>query len=285
MIEKYYCFAGVQVAVSMPRERMYQQDGVLAPFRAADAAQPHRFRFQVVEQLSPPEGEQRAALPGFRVYGREDMTQRYIGSVQQGWENAYLRAEHQGRCHDVQLKASQFPGRVGINVVLNAMEIEHLIVREQGVILHASYIDWKGKAILFTAPSGMGKSTQAELWRANRRADIINGDRAVLMMKKGSVFASGIPFSGSSRYCENRSLPLAGIIYLGQWGRTAIRQIRGAAAFRRIWEGCSVNTWDRTDVELAMETVQRVTEQIPVYQLDCTPDESAVIALERMLRE
>ena len=38
------------------------------------------------------------------------------------------------------------------------------LLQRSAVILHASYIDWDGSAILFTGPSGTGKSTQAELW-------------------------------------------------------------------------------------------------------------------------
>ena len=44
------------------------------------------------------------------------------------------------------------------------MGLEHLLATQRAVILHSAYIDYKGKAILFSAPSGTGKSTQAELW-------------------------------------------------------------------------------------------------------------------------
>lgn len=285
MIEKYYRMAGVELAISLPRQRMYEEDGVLAPFRVESVRQPHRFRFSVVKSLPPPEGVEIAPMGGFRVYANGQERIRYIGSVQQGWQNAYIRAAHRGMEHDVQIKDDKFPGRVGIRTVLNALEIEHLIVRNQGVILHCSYIDWRGNGILFTAPSGTGKSTQADLWHQHRNADIINGDRAVMRIQDGHILAGGIPFSGSSPYCKNRTLPLAAVVYLGQAPVTTIRQLQGFAAFRKIWEGCSVNTWDRTDMELAMDTVQRVIRQVPVYQLDCTPDEAPVIALEQALNE
>ncbi|WP_370839368.1 hypothetical protein [Intestinibacter bartlettii] len=35
----------------------------------------------------------------------------------------------------------------------------------------------KDKGILFSAPSGTGKSTQADLWEKYENAEIINGDR------------------------------------------------------------------------------------------------------------
>ena len=39
---------------------------------------------------------------------------------------------------------------------------------------------YKGKAIAFSGPSGVGKSTQAEIWKQCFQADILNGDRALL---------------------------------------------------------------------------------------------------------
>lgn len=285
MTEKYYRLAGVELAVSLPTERMYEEELMLAPFRVDSVADPHRFCVTLSETLPPPQGEEIAALPGCRVYQQGQETVRYIGSVQQGWDRAYIRASHQGQHHAVQLKADQFPARVGVKTVLNALGIEHLVVRQQGVILHASYVAWQGRGILFTAPSGTGKSTQAELWRELRGGEIINGDRAVIRLADGAVQAAGIPFSGSSCYCGNRTLPLAAIVYLQQTPQTTIRALHGFQAFRRVWEGCSVNTWDGTDMALASDTVQQAVSRVPVYLLACTPDESAVNALQQMLRE
>lgn len=283
MIEKYYRMAGVDFAISLPRERMYEDDGVLAPFRVQSVTEPERFRFTLAENLSPPDGNEIAVAPGFRVFDCGNEQVRYIGSVEQGWQNAYIRAAHRGKIHDIQLKASQFSDRVEAKTVLNSFGMEHLVVRNGGVILHASYIEHQGRAILFTAPSGTGKSTQAELWKKYRGADIINGDRAVIRLDNGEFQAVGIAFSGSSHYCKNRSLPLAAVVYLTQAPTNSIKKLTGFGAFRKIWEGCSVNTWDRTDVEAAMDTVQQLIARVPVYQLDCTPDKKTVNLLEQTL--
>ena len=62
-------------------------------------------------------------------------------------------------------------------------------------------------------------------------------------------------------------------------------ELRGYEAFSRIWEGISVNTWDREDMEKATDTVMEVAKRIPVYHMPCTPDEAAVEALEQELRK
>ncbi len=283
-MEKYYSFAGVEIAVSLPDEMMYEDDRTLSDFRVEAVRDPHTFNFSMTDALEPPKGELIGLFPGLRVYKQGHETVRYIGSLQDDWCHAYIRATRFGNEHLVQLKASQFRDHIGVKTVLNSLEAEHLVAMAGGFILHSAFIEWQGKAILFTAPSGTGKSTQADLWHKLRAAEIINGDRSAVRIEDGQVLAAGVPFAGSSKYCKNRTLPLAAVVYLGQAPETTIEQLRGVHAFRRIWEGCSVNTWDKVDLSLVSDTVQKVIEAVPVYCLRCTPDESAVIALEQALK-
>lgn len=284
-MEKYYRFAGVELSVAACDAPMYEDDRSLAPFRVDTVTDPHRFTFTFVDALTPPKGTLAAAMDNFVEYRDGDHHQRYIGAIGVDWTKAYIRASHRGNDHFVQLKAGTYTTGLTAKTVLNAMEAEHLIARNQGFVFHCSYIDYGGKAILFTAPSGTGKSTQADLWHKYRNAEIINGDRAAIHLADSQLMAEGIPFAGSSQYCKNRSLPIEAIVYLGQAPVTTIRRMRGYESFCRIWEGVSVNTWDKEDVELVSDVVQKVAEQIPVFHMPCTPDESAVIVLEQELRK
>lgn len=225
------------MTVRIPEEWMYQEDRQLAPFRVERVDHPHVFTFEKRDVLSePPEGYP-VTIPGMLVYRGEDLTVRYVGAVNSGWENAYLRAEHRDRQHRVQLLSTGFPGNIGIKPVLNALEAEHLVTEQNGCIFHCSFIRWNGKAVLFTAPSQTGKSTQAELWHLHRDARIINGDRAAVGLVNGVPMAQAIPFAGSSQYCVNRSVPLKAIVCLGQAKENRIMPLTGASAFRRVWEG------------------------------------------------
>jgi len=281
---KYYRFAGVEVAVCIPDTWMYEDDRQLAPFRIRQADNPHTFCVEPVDSLIPPEGELETMIPGMRVYRKDGRSVRYIGTVEDGWEKAYIRAEHGTMQSHVQIKVNEQITYIGAKTVLNSMGAEHLVAKAGGFVFHCAYIDYDGKAILFTAPSGTGKSTQAELWSQYRDAEIINGDRAAVCIRD-DVFAEGIPFCGSSPYCNNRTLPLAAIVYLSQAPETYIRKLRGVEAFSKIWEGVSVNTWITEDVEAVSNAVLHAATAIPVYHLACTPDESAVTVLEEALRK
>ena len=282
-MKKYYSFAGVNIEIEIPDKIAYLDERYLAPFAAEKMEAPNRFEFEVVDELSAPDGTCVANEGGFRVYADGVCTVRYIGAVRQSWKDGYARVLHRGSEHAVQIKRSEHTRRIGTHTVLSCLSAEHLVAQAGGFIFHSSYIAHKGKGILFTAPSGTGKSTQAALWEELRGAQILNGDRSAVRAEPDCVRVYGVPFAGSSQICENVTLPLAAIVYLKQAPQTTIRRLRGAEAFRRIWEGCSINTWDRGDVELVSETVGRIVTELPVYELACTPDESAVIALEGVL--
>lgn len=284
-MEKYYRFAGIEIAAHVPEKWMYTDDRTLEPFRVEKTEDPHNFYFEIVDALAPPMGECLSVQPDFTVYTQGETQVRYIGAYRGEWEMAYIRAEHQGKEHFIQLRASRYSTGISAKTVLNAIQTEHLVAQAGGFVFHSAYIEWQGKAILFTAPSGTGKSTQAELWRKYRGAEVINGDRSAVRVTETGITVSGVPFAGSSQICKNQTLPLAAIAYLAQAPETSIRKLRGAEAFRRIWEGVSVNAWDREDVALISGAAQTVAQTVPVYYLPCTPDESAVIALERALRE
>lgn len=284
-MEKHYRFAGVEVTVNIPKNWMFEDDRQLAPFRVSNVKNSHTFCFEPVDSLPEPSGNMEVLLPGVRIYREGEKYVRYIGSVNDSWQKAYIRAEYGEKEHFVQVRVSDPMMHISVKTVLNSFAAEHLVAEKGGFVFHCSYIDYGGKAIFFTAPSGTGKSTQAELWKVYRGAEIINGDRAAVSMKDGMLLAEGIPFSGSSSYCANRTLPLATIVYLSQSPQTTIRKLRGMEAFSKVWEGISVNTWVKKDVELVADTAQKVAAEIPVYHLACTPDESAVIALEEALRK
>lgn len=282
-MDRYYSFAGVELQVTIPDEMKYVDERRLAEFSVAVVRDPDVYSFQRISELSPPRGVFLTQQHDMVIYRDENSMLCYVGAGQGDWSKSYLRAQHEGKKHQIQLKDSIHGLIIGTKTILDAVMAEHLIARNNGFIFHCSYIDIGGKAILFTAPSETGKSTQADLWHELRGAEIINGDRAAVRMIDGVATAEGIPFAGSSQYCLNRSLPIAAIVYLGQAPVTTIRKMRGYEAFSKIWEGVSVNTWDRTDVELVSNAVKQVVETVPVYHMPCTPDESAVIALENAL--
>ena len=46
------------------------------------------------------------------------------------------------------------------------LALERRLVKKNSMILHCAYVEYQGEAILFSAPSETGKTTQANLWKS-----------------------------------------------------------------------------------------------------------------------
>ena len=289
MEKRMYCFAGVEVEITMPQERFYTNEYRLSAFRTDSVERPYKMSFQWVDELSKPQGELVCRIPAMDIYRDEDEEIHYMTGGYTDWKKALMRIVRRGKSLEIEVKEDRIQEQISLKSVLACMSVEQLVIAGGGFVLHSSYIDVGGKAILFTAPSGTGKSTQADLWNQLRGAEIINGDRAAVRRVETNagevIMAEGIPFAGSSCYCLNRSLPVEAIVFLEQAPVTTIKRLYGHQAFSAIWKGCTVNSWNRQEMEKLSETVLQAAGSIPVFHLACTPDESAIVALEKALKD
>lgn len=162
---------------------------------------------------------------------------------------------------------------------------EALMIRENRVYFHAACVDTPLGGILFSGPSGIGKSTQARLWQIHRGGRLINGDRPILERRADGFYAWGSPYAGSSRCYVNDCCGVSAVVLLGQAPRCSIRRLGPAEAFRRIYSGLTISLWDRQFAAAACDMAVELTQRVPVYELLCTPDKAAVDCLEAKLRE
>lgn len=194
-------------------------------------------------------------------------------------QNALLSANSDWTEASVTLLDSKEDGLEG---ALIAAIMTHLSTR-RGLMLHSSLIDSDGKGIMFVGPSGIGKTTQAELWMKYRDAVIINGDMALIREEEEGFTGYGCPWHGSSSYCENRQVPLYGIIVLEQALDNTVKRLSGVTLIERMMNNIFLPHWYPKGVEAAMETVDHLLTQVPVYLMKCRPDEDAVKMVEGVL--
>jgi len=153
------------------------------------------------------------------------------------------------------------------------------LIFQQGIVIHASAIEWQGKAIVFTAPAGTGKTTQSNLWKEYMNAVVLNGDRPALRMVDNEFFAYGTPWSGSSREYINKRAPVAALVLLEQAPENTITKLSPTEALMRIMPRFFLPYNDQAMMELAVGTIEKTLRHVPVYLLKCRPDRGAVDAL------
>lgn len=163
--------------------------------------------------------------------------------------------------------------------------LEELLLRQGAMILHSSFISTRYGGILFSGPSGIGKSTQADLWVKHRNAKLINGDRTIIRKKEDEWKAYGSPYAGSSKCFVNKSENIKMIVMLEQNAKCEIRKLSILDAFVKCYSGMIVNTWNSEYVMKISELTQKLVQEIPVYLLSATANIDSVELLERVLEK
>ena len=132
-------------------------------------------------------------------------------------------------------------------------DMETLLLRHRGLVLHSSLIRTEWGGLVFSAPPGTGKSTQARLWQEYMGAEVLNGDRAGLRRTDSGWMAYGLPFAGSSGIYRNECADLRGIITLGQAKENTLRPLRPAQAVTRLYPEILLHRWDKPSAEAGFD--------------------------------
>lgn len=159
---------------------------------------------------------------------------------------------------------------------LSEIAFRTIILFHQGIVLHASAVNYQNSGLIFSAPSGIGKSTHANLWVKYRNANIINGDRPAIRVFNNGVRVYGTPWSGTSNQHLNINVPLEAIFMLEQSPINEIKELSMAEALQKITARCYLPYFDEELMELALDNIGTIIQRTPVYLLRCRPDSEAV---------
>ena len=184
---------------------------------------------------------------------------------------------------EVQLSELQFEKLVKSDM-LSLLPLERMINSVSGIMLHSAIVDWKGKGILFTGPSGIGKSTQASLWEMHEDAIILNGDRSGIRKKGNCFHAYGLPYAGTSNIYVNKAVPIVAIVVLEQAKENDIVELKPKEAFSKLYAESMVISWDKEFLERHLGVLQELVSNVPVYRLRCRPDLEALTVLKEKIK-
>lgn len=269
---RQYCFAGVSIRIDS--EAPLDEYLGLAEFGMTPASADCNITLHFADKLPEP----KTANDGM-LYQRLAITDP-SGNP----DKDYAVVESDGRSYSMTI-LSDYIGRFDAATALRAANFNHIMLEHDAIVLHSSYVLHKGKAMLFCAPSGTGKSTQADLWARHRGAEIINGDRTLVRRIDGKFTANGVYYAGTSGICKDVSAPIAAIVMLGQAKENRVYTMSGAEAFLGLFRQSAYSKTVAADPGLAAALLSDAAEKLPVIKLDCLPDESAVKALEDFMEE
>ena len=143
--------------------------------------------------------------------------------------------------------------------------------------MHASMTGNSGKAYLFLAKSGTGKSTHSSLWLEHiPGSELMNDDNPIVRAwPDGRVIAYGSPWSGKTPCYRNEVVDVGGFVLLSQAPFNKISRLKGVAAYAALVPCISGMRWDKEIANGIHQTENALASNVPVWYLECLPDEAA----------
>lgn len=168
------------------------------------------------------------------------------------------------------------PGHILDHLLIFALSVAGL---GRGILLiHASTVVYRGRAVMFLGESGTGKSTHSRMWLENiAGTSLLNDDApAVRIAPDGSVTAYGTPWSGKTPCYRAESYPLAALVRIRRAPCNRITAQDTLRALGAVLPSC-LPTLQQDDATLdpLCEALSQLLSRTPVYILDCLPDADA----------
>ena len=180
---------------------------------------------------------------------------------------------------------SEYPYSDGYFERLSAYrKVCETLIDDHIILFHSSAIMVDGKAYLFTAPSGTGKSTHARLWREmlGKKARMINDDKPLIHVGNGICTVYGTPYDGKEHLSTNTHAPVAGICILSQAKENRIHRVSARDALPTLLS----QTYRPQNAALTAKLLPLVitlSSDVPIYRLECNiSGEAAALSYQTM---
>lgn len=163
-------------------------------------------------------------------------------------------------------------------------KIAEELFRLDTLIFHGSVVAVEGKAYLFTAKSGTGKSTHTCLWREllGERAVMVNDDKPFLRITEDGVIAYGSPWNGKHGLGSNVAVPLQAICILERAAVNHIQAIPPQYALTMLIQQSS-RPMNGALMGKYMDLIDGLSRKVRFYRMGCNISlDAAKLAYETM---
>ncbi len=142
-------------------------------------------------------------------------------------------------------------------------------------VCHGAAVEIGGRGVIFTAPSGTGKTTHISLLLKEfpDEVRIINGDKPIIRKIDGEWRVCSTPWAGKEGMNRNVSAPLDSIVVLGRGETNSIQRVDPALHFDTIIR----QVYYPKDGEALLRTLSlldTLPEDVKLFKLSCnmSPD-------------
>ena len=152
-------------------------------------------------------------------------------------------------------------------------------------VIHSASILHEGKAWLFSALSGTGKSTHAALWHRLYGTPYLNGDLNLLAFEDGRPVVKGIPWCGTSGLSTTETHPLGGILLLTRSTGNHVETLRAEEQCLGIQMRFVTPKWSAAQTAESLDFADHVAHTARIARLHCNMEDEAAAVCRAWIEE
>lgn len=156
------------------------------------------------------------------------------------------------------------------------------LLGHDGTYLHSSAILLDGKAYLFSADSGTGKSTHTEKWCRLFGATYLNDDKPAVRLENGVWMAYGTPWSGKHNLSSPECAPIGGIAFLKRGDTNSVVPMEPKDAVPLIMPQ-SMWKLNRNMMLRQLELTDSLLRNVPIWELTCQNNDEAAYLSHKVM--
>jgi hypothetical protein len=143
-------------------------------------------------------------------------------------------------------------------------------------LFHCSAVAVDGKAYLFAAPSGTGKSTHTSYWRQvyGEHAVMVNDDKPLIRCTEEGIYVYGTPWNGKHNLSTNMKAPVAAICILERGEKNRIEKISLKEAYPMLLNQ-TYRPKEADRMAVTLQLINKAALEVPLYRMQCNMSEAA----------
>lgn len=178
---------------------------------------------------------------------------------------------------DIYLKPNSVANETeSLNVLRNV--VFYYLQKMGRLVIHSTSILYEGRAWLFSAPSGTGKSTHVNMWReCGYDFEDLNGDMIACYIENNQIVCGGLPWNGTSGIATNKSAPLGGVFFLKRGNSNRIQEMTLMDKITQFVARSLTPSWDKECMGRNIGMVEMIVDKVNACWLLCRAEQEAAM--------
>lgn len=152
-------------------------------------------------------------------------------------------------------------------------------------LMHSAAVSVDGEAYIFTAKSGVGKTTHIRSWLScfGERAEVVNGDKPIIRCVGGEWLVCGTPWRGKENLGGKSMVPIKALCFLERGEKNSVEAISPSEVNSRIFHQLLMPK-DERQIILFFDLLDNLLANVPTYLLKCNTDKDSAMAIYEKIK-